>query len=90
WGIFFGFAIASILLPYIFFAKGLHILEATTAGILTTLEPVIAIMVAWATLGESINTIQVAGAAGVVGSVLLLQLRRETFRKFVGRRRNAE
>ncbi|HTY35680.1 MAG TPA: DMT family transporter, partial [Bacteroidota bacterium] len=31
WGIFFGFAIASILLPYIFFAKGLHILEATTA-----------------------------------------------------------
>jgi drug/metabolite transporter (DMT)-like permease len=90
WGIFLGFAVASILLPYIFFAKGLKILEATTVGILTTLEPVIAIMVAWFTLGESINTVQVAGAAGVVGSVLLLQVRRDSLRKFLKDHRHAE
>ncbi len=90
WGIFLGFAVASILLPYIFFTKGLKILEATTVGILTTLEPVIAIMVAWFALGESINAVQVAGAVGVVGSVLLLQLRRDSFRKYLKDRRHAE
>jgi len=90
WGIFLGFAVASILLPYIFFVKGLKILEATTVGILTTLEPVIAIMVAWLTLGESINAVQVAGAAGVVGSVLLLQVRRDSLRAFIRNRGHAE
>jgi drug/metabolite transporter (DMT)-like permease len=90
WGIFFGFAVASILLPYILFAKGLKILEATTVGILTTLEPVIAIMVAWFALGESINAVQVAGAAGVVGSVMLLQVRRQSLRRFMKRGRHAE
>ena len=90
WGIFLGFAIASILLPYIFFVMGLKILEVTTTGILTTLEPVIAIIVAWFALGESINAVQVAGAAGVVGSVLLLQVRRDSLRKFLRERRHAE
>jgi drug/metabolite transporter (DMT)-like permease len=90
WGIFLGFAVASILLPYIFFAKGLKILEATTVGILTTLEPVIAILVAWFALGESINAVQIAGAAGVVGSVLLLQVRRDSLRKFLKDRHHAE
>ncbi len=90
WGVFLGFAVASILLPYIFFVKGLKILEASTVGILTTLEPVIAIMVAWFALGESINAVQIAGAAGVVGSVLLLQVRRESLRKFLRDRRYAE
>ncbi|MCX6135003.1 MAG: DMT family transporter [Ignavibacteriales bacterium] len=90
WGVFLGFAVASILLPYIFFAKGLKILEATTVGILTTLEPAIAITVAWLALGESINAVQVAGTVGVVGSVLLLQVRRDSFRKFLKDRRHAE
>jgi len=90
WGIFLGFAVASILLPYIFFAKGLKILEATTVGILTTLEPVIAIMVAWFALGESINAVQVVGAAGVVGSVMLLQMRRDPLQKLLRERHHAE
>ena len=83
WGVFLGFAVASILLPYIFFAKGLKILEATSAGIITTLEPVIAIIVAWFALGESINAVQICGAAGVVGSVLLLQVRRDSLLKLL-------
>jgi len=83
WGVFLGFAVASILLPYIFFAKGLKILEATSAGIITTLEPVIAIIVAWFALGESINAVQICGAAAVVGSVLLLQVRRDSLLKLL-------
>ena len=76
WMIFLAFAVVSILLPYIFFAKGLSLLEATTVSIIATLEPVIAIVVAWIALGESMGGVQVLGAAAVVGSVLLLQLRR--------------
>lgn len=90
WGVFLGFAVASILLPYIFFAKGLKILEATSAGIITTLEPVIAIIVAWFALGESINAVQICGAAGVVGSVLLLQVRRDSLLKLLGNGHHAK
>jgi drug/metabolite transporter (DMT)-like permease len=89
WGIFFAFAIVSILLPYIFFSKGLKILEATTAGIITTLEPVIAIVVAWIALGESISTVQIGGGAAVVGSVLLLQVRRNYLTSMPGDNRHA-
>jgi drug/metabolite transporter, DME family len=76
WGIFLGFAVASILLPYIFFASGLKLLEVTTAGIITTLEPVVAITFAWIALGEAINAIQICGGIAVIASVLLLQMRR--------------
>ena len=76
WGIFLGFAVASILLPYIFFASGLKLLEATTTGIVSTLEPVVAITVAWIALGESISAVQVTGAIAVIASVILLQTRR--------------
>lgn len=90
WLIFLGFAIVSILLPYIFFVKGLKILEATTAGIITTLEPVIAIIVAWIALGEGIGAIQVAGAGAVIGAVLLLQVRRDSLTNIRRNRRDGE
>ena len=82
WLIFLGFAVLSILLPYIFFVKGLKLLEATTAGIITTLEPVIAIIVAWIALGEGIGAVQITGAGAVIGAVLLLQVRRDSLMKF--------
>lgn len=90
WAVFLGFAIVSILLPYVFFAKGLKLLEATTAGIITTVEPVIAIIVAWFALGESINAVQAGGAAAVVSSVLLLQVRRDYLSRLIRRRHRAE
>jgi drug/metabolite transporter (DMT)-like permease len=90
WGIFLGFAIASILLPYICFASGLKLLEATTTGIITTLEPVVAITVAWLALGETISTVQIVGAAAVIVSVLLLQMRRDYLRKLLRSRHHGE
>jgi len=83
WGIFLGFAVASILLPYICFASGLKLLEATTAGIITTLEPVVAITVAWLALGEAINAIQIGGAIAVIAAVLLLQMHRDYLRRLL-------
>ena len=75
WGILWSFAIVSILIPHSLFASGLKILDASTVGIVTTLEPVIAIVIAYFTLGESLGLVQVIGAIGVVSAVLLLQLR---------------
>jgi drug/metabolite transporter (DMT)-like permease len=90
WGVFLGFAVVSILMPYIFFAKGLSLLEATTAGIVTTLEPVIAIIVAWIALGESMSYVQIAGTIAVVGSVLLLQVRRNAIPGILRKERHGE
>ncbi|MBI2620032.1 MAG: EamA family transporter [Ignavibacteriales bacterium] len=75
WGIFWMFAVVSILIPHAAFTMGLKLLEATTVGIATTLEPVVAILVAFLTLGESLDGIQLLGAAFVVSAVLLLQVR---------------
>jgi drug/metabolite transporter (DMT)-like permease len=90
WLIFLGFAVVSILLPYIFFVKGLKLLEATTAGIISTLEPIIAIIVAWAALGEGIGPMQIAGAGAVISAVLLLQVRRDSLMTIRRNRRDGE
>jgi len=75
WGIFFSFAVISILIPHSMFTAGLRLLEASTVGIVTTLEPVVAIIVAYLALGESLNAVQVAGGMAVVTAVILLQAR---------------
>jgi drug/metabolite transporter (DMT)-like permease len=90
WLIFLGFAVVSILLPYIFFVKGLKLLEATTAGIITTLEPVIAIIVAWIALGEGFGAVQIVGAAAVIAAMLLLQVRRDSLMKVRRSRHHGE
>lgn len=90
WGIFFGFAIASILLPYICFASGLKLLEASTAGIITTLEPIVAITVAWFALGEAINGVQIGGALAVICSVLMLQIRRDYLKKLLRNKQHGQ
>lgn len=76
WGVFWLFAIVSILIPHTLFSEGLKSLEASTVGIVTTLEPVIAIVIAYFALGETLGAAQVAGAAAVVAAILLLQARR--------------
>lgn len=73
WGIFWFFALVTILVPHSMYVSSLKILEASRVGIASTMEPVIAIVVAYLALGETLNGIQVAGAAAVVAAVLLLQ-----------------
>jgi len=90
WAVFLLFAVVSILIPYIFFTKGLKLLEATTAGIVTTLEPIIAIIVAYLALGEALSLIQMLGALAVVSAVVLLQLRRDHLKRLMRRQVHAE
>lgn len=83
WGIFWMFAIVSILIPHALFMKSLHLLEATSVGIASTMEPVVAIVVAYLALGEALNGIQSLGALSVVCAVVLLQLPRQRLRFLV-------
>lgn len=73
WAVFWVFAMVSILIPHTMFMASLKLLEASTAGIASTLEPVVAIVVAYLALGEALNGIQIVGAVAVVAAVLLLQ-----------------
>ena len=72
-GIFWMFAIMSILIPQTAFASGLKLLDASTAGIVSILEPVIAILAAFFILGESLGVVQIVGAVLVVTAIGLLQ-----------------
>ncbi len=73
WEIFWMFAIISILIPQTAFASGLKLLNASTVGIVSILEPVIAIIAAFLILGESLGVIQIFGAVLVVAAIGLLQ-----------------
>lgn len=87
WRVLFFFAIVSILIPHSLFTSSLRHLEASTAGILSTIEPVIAIVIAYLALGESLSVIQLAGGLGVVLAVVLLQVKPERFLSLLGARR---
>lgn len=75
WGVLWIFAVFSVLIPHTMFVSGLKLLDASTVGIVTTLEPVIAIVTAYFALGESLGVVQILGALAVVSAVVLLQLR---------------
>ncbi|HAL55963.1 MAG TPA: hypothetical protein DCP63_05695 [Bacteroidetes bacterium] len=90
WGIFWVFAIISILIPHAFFTMSLSRLEATSAGIAGTLEPIVAIVIAYLALGETLNGVQALGGVAVVGAVLLLQLRHDQWKRLVKGGANAK
>lgn len=91
WMTFVLFAIVSILIPHASFSAALKLLDATSVGIASTLEPIIAIMIAYVALGESLTFVQVIGAAAVATGVLFLQIgqQRHQVGRIVGRVRGA-
>jgi Predicted permeases len=81
WGILWMFAVVSILIPQMAFASGLKYLDASTAGIISVMEPVIAIVAAFLILGESLSVIQMSGGFMVLLAVGLLQAHPMIMRK---------
>ncbi len=77
WLMFSGFAIISILIPHSFYYNGIKHLTASRAIITASSEPVIAILLAFTFLGESLSFIQIVGAVFVVIAIAILQWRRE-------------
>lgn len=71
------FSFSSIVIPYFFYFTGLKHLAPSTAIIVATLEPVVAIVSAFIVLGESLSSTQIAGGLLIVSAVILLEARRE-------------
>ncbi len=81
WLLLLGLAVVSTVIPIFAFYAGMQKLGAARASILSTIEPVFTLTLAALLLGERIQSIQVVGAALILGSVILLQtrgLRRKT------------
>jgi drug/metabolite transporter (DMT)-like permease len=76
WGVLWFFAVASILLPYSFFIASMKMLDASTIGIVSILEPIVAIIVAFLALGEQLNSVQIIGAVSVIAASVMLQFKK--------------
>jgi drug/metabolite transporter (DMT)-like permease len=68
-------AIVSTVTPIALFFAGLRRVGPSTAAILSTLEPLTTVALAFVVFGESLTVIQLAGAALVLGAAISLQLR---------------
>jgi drug/metabolite transporter (DMT)-like permease len=64
------------ILPFGLIVGALRHISATRAGITAMLEPVVAIVVAWAWLGESLRPVQLSGAALTLVGIGLVQTAR--------------
>lgn len=71
------FSMMSILIPYFFYFTGLKYLVPSTAVIVSTLEPVVAIVTAYFILGEGMRASQLAGGILVIVSVVILEIYRQ-------------
>jgi drug/metabolite transporter (DMT)-like permease len=71
WLMFAALGVFSTLVPFVCFYAGLRRLPAAEAGIMATLEPVVAVLSAALFLGEGLRAIQWLGAALVLAAALL-------------------
>jgi drug/metabolite transporter (DMT)-like permease len=69
-------AVVSTVAAIGFFFAGLRRVGPTSASILATVEPVVTVFLAFLVFGETLAVVQVAGAALVLTSVVVLQSRR--------------
>ena len=68
-----GLSLGPTLGAYALLGTALERLPASVVSIVATLEPVIAAVLAWALLGQTIAPLQIVGGAGVLTSVLILR-----------------
>jgi DME family drug/metabolite transporter len=62
-------------LAYVMFQRGLRDVAATTASVLTLIEPLTAAILAWLLFGERLSPLGFAGGALLLGAILLLSRR---------------
>lgn len=74
WLFFMYIVIFATILPYGFFILSLKHLDPVKAGIISTLEPVIAGVVAWLFLHETLFPLQILGGALVIAAVIMVQI----------------
>lgn len=74
WPFFVYLGVLAAAVPFSLYIYGLRSLRPTPALILMTAEPVVGAVAAWGFLAEALRPLQVLGAAGIMGAVLLVQL----------------
>ena len=76
WALALWMVVLGTIVPFVLVVTALRHVSATRVGIVAMLEPVAAIAVAWAWLGEALASIQLVGAAVVLGAIGLAQTAR--------------
>lgn len=69
-------AIATTIVPFLLFVWGLERVQASNAGIVSTLEPLTAAVIAFVWLGQTLSGWQIAGALMVLAGVAVVQMER--------------
>ena len=64
-------SVISMGVAYIFWYRGLRILGPTRTAVYSNLQPIVALLVAWAFLGENPTIFQGVGAATIIAGVFL-------------------
>jgi len=72
WGWLLGIAVVSTVAAVSLFFAGLKRVGPTTASILSTVEPVVTVILAFLVFGELLGTLQLLGGALVIAAVLVL------------------
>lgn len=85
WLLLIGLASVSTTMPIFLAMIGIRLVGAARAAIITTIEPVLAMVLAMILLGEVVLGVQWLGAAFIIGGVLLLEVR-----PMLARRRTVE
>jgi drug/metabolite transporter (DMT)-like permease len=67
---------AGTIAPFLLFLWGLRIVTASPAGIVSTLEPVAAAVLAYLMLGQTLTLAQIVGATSVIVGITVVQLER--------------
>jgi drug/metabolite transporter (DMT)-like permease len=73
----FGMGTVSTVLPILLVAEALRRMGANQVALISTLGPIATLAMAALVLGETITTLQMAGAALVIAGVMLVSLRRQ-------------
>jgi drug/metabolite transporter (DMT)-like permease len=76
WALMVWMVVLGTIVPFALVVAALRHISATRAGITAMLEPVLAIVVAWAWLGESLNLTQLSGVAVTLAGISLAQTSR--------------
>ena len=76
WALMLWMVVLGTIIPFGLLVAALRHITATRAGVMAMLEPVLAIVVAWAWLGESLDVTQVSGAVATLAGISLAQTSR--------------
>jgi drug/metabolite transporter (DMT)-like permease len=66
--------LGALVVAYLLWYRGVKVLGPTRTALYANLQPLIALLVAWVTLGETPTAWQSVGAATIVGGVLLTRV----------------